>query len=476
MNNLSTLTISKVVGRIKSGNLSSVELVAYHIDLAKTRGKELNAFITVIDSALDRAKQIDSDIAAGKDTGKLAGIPFTVKDVIMTKGVQTTASSRMLEGFIAPYTATVIERLEAEGAINIGKTNSDPFAFGASGENSGFGPTKNPIDETRVPGGSSSGAAASLAAGIGLFAIGTDTGGSVRQPASFCGLVGFKPTYGRNSRYGLIAMASSFDTAGILTRNVRDTALVESVMAGKDSRDATSYDVPVPDYTAELDRRVDLEGVKIGVPNEYFGEGLSVEVREKVEEAIAKYSQAGAKILKIDLPILESVLPIYYVLVPSEISSNMARYDGVRYGRKLSDDYLENIFATRGKFMEDEVKRRVMIGTYTLSAGYAEEYYKTALKVRVKLTREIDKVFDSVDVIMGPTSPVTAFKLGEKNDDPLQMYLVDIYTVTANLVGVPAISINCGTDKDGLPVGLQLMTKRFNESQLFALAAAYEKL
>lgn len=466
------MSILETVTKIKSGELKSEDLVREHLQKANSIGKELNAFITVIDSAVEKAKEIDRKIAAGEEVGKLAGIPCTVKDVIMTKDIRTTASSQYLKDFVAPYSATVVEKIEAEGAIVIGKTNCDPFAYGGSGENSGFGSALNPVDKTRVPGGSSSGAAASIAAGIGLFALGTDTGGSVREPASFVGKVGFKPTYGRNSRYGLIAMASSFDTVGILADKVEDVAYVEEILAGKDSRDATTYDKPVPQYFEKLTSKSDLKGMKIGVAKEYFGEGLDPEIKTSVMKAVEGMKQKGAEIVDISLPLVPTGLAVYYVLVPSEISSNMAKFDGVRFGPKVADDYYENMVKGRGEFLEPEVKRRIMIGTYALSAGYADAYYKTAAKVRAKLTQQVREAFQKVDAIVGPTTPCVAPKLGEKSDDPLSMYLMDIYTVTANLTGCPAISVKCGEDSEELPIGLQIMTDRFAEEKLFKIANA----
>ncbi|MCA9379479.1 Asp-tRNA(Asn)/Glu-tRNA(Gln) amidotransferase subunit GatA [Candidatus Dojkabacteria bacterium] len=468
------MTIQETVTKIKSGELSAEKLVLEHLELARTTGKELNAFTTVIDDALAQAKEIDRKVAAGEEVGKLAGIPCTVKDVIMTEGVRTTAGSQYLKDFIAPYSATVVRKIQNEGAIIIGKTNCDPFAFGGSGENSGYGPALNPRDLARVPGGSSSGAAAAQAAGIGLFGLGTDTGGSVREPASFTGTVGFKPTYGRNSRFGLIAMASSFDTPGIFADSVEDVAYVEQILAGKDPLDATTYDRPVPDYANS--QAIKLKGLKVGLPKEYFEEGLDPEVEQAVRAKVDDLKQAGAEIKEISLPLISKGIAAYYVLVPAEISSNMARFDGVRFGPKVSDNYVENMMQGRGRFFEDEVKRRIMIGTYVLSAGYADAYYKTATKVRAKLTQQVTKAFAGVDVILGPTAPCVAPKIGEKSADPLSMYLMDSYTVTANLTGCPAISINCGENKDGMPIGLQLMTDRFAEDKLFAIARAVEKL
>jgi aspartyl-tRNA(Asn)/glutamyl-tRNA(Gln) amidotransferase subunit A len=472
----SKLDIFEAASLIKEKKLKSEDLLRYHLELAKTRGRDLNAFITIIDDCIEKAKEIDKKVENSEEVGKLAGIPCTIKDVLMTKGVKTTASSQVLKDFVAPYSATVVEKLEAQGAIVIGKTNSDPFAFGASGENSGFGLTKNPIDETRVPGGSSSGAAASLKAGIGMFAIGTDTGGSVRQPASFCGLVGLKVSYGRNSRYGLIAMASSFDTPGVLANSVSEAALIESIIAGKDKKDATTYDIEVPDYLGEIDNLKSLKGLRIGVPDEYFQQGISGQVKESVESTIKKLENAGCEIVRFSMPVLKSGISVYYILQPSEVSSNMARYDGVRFGMQVEDEYLQNLINSRSKYLEPEVKRRIMIGTYALSAGYADEFYKRATRVRVQMIKEVEEIFEDVDVIVGPTSPTTAFKIGEKSEDPLAMYLADVYTVTANIVGCPAISLNCGFDSSGLPIGFQMMSKRFSEDRLFAISAQIEKL
>ncbi len=472
----STISIQEAVTKVKKQEISAVELVSYHLNLAKTLGQELNAFITVFDESLEKAREIDLQVRVGKQLGMLAGIPFTVKDVIMTKGKKTTAGSRMLENHIAQYSATVVEKLEQEGAIIIGKTNCDPFAFGGSGENSGYGPTLNPLDTTRVPGGSSSGAAASLAAGIGLFAIGTDTGGSVRQPAAFTGLVGLKATYGRNSRYGLISMASSFDTPGIIARNVFEAGLVEQIIAGKDIKDNITYDIPVGAYYNVNKLTDSFKGVKVGVPRQYFEQGIDVEVEKIVRGGITSLEKKGVEVIELDFELLKKAIAVYYVLVPSEISSTMSRYDGFRYGASTGEDFWTNLVETRGAKLEEEVKRRIMIGTYALSAGYADEYYKTASKVRVKLTREMEQIFKQVDFIVGPTSPCVAFKLGSKTQDPLSMYLADVYTVTANIVGSPAISLNCGFNSEGLPVGFQIMAKRFDEEKLLKFAAKVEKV
>ncbi|MFS8131137.1 MAG: Asp-tRNA(Asn)/Glu-tRNA(Gln) amidotransferase subunit GatA, partial [Candidatus Dojkabacteria bacterium] len=398
-------------------------------------------------------------------TGKLLGIPFTVKDLYLVDGTKTTFASKLMEDFIAPYTSTIVQKCLDEGAILIGKCNCDPWGFGGSGENSGYGPTKHPLDFTKTPGGSSSGSAASLLAGVGYFSLGTDTGGSIRLPASFCGLYGIKPTYGRNSRFGIGAMGSSFDTPGFLTRNVEDMELVESIIAGKDINDATTYDIPFNSQPVTPNPQV-----RIGIPKEFFGEGLSPEIKTEIDKKIEELKSLGHEVKEVSIPSTKYGLPVYYVLVPSEISSNRARYDGVRFGKKVSDNYEENLVQSRSKYLEDEVKRRIMVGTYALSKGYADQFYKQASKVRTKLKKEFDKVFEEVDVLITPVSPTTAFKLGEKSQDPVQMYLVDIYTVTANLVGIPSLAIPIGKDKDGMPIGMQAMGKKWSEVSLFNLA------
>jgi len=374
-----------------------------------------------------------------------------------------------MSDFIAPYTSTVVQKCLDQGAILIGKCNSDPWGFGGSGENSGYGPTKHPLDFTKTPGGSSSGSAAGLLAGVGYFSLGTDTGGSVRLPASFCGLYGLKPTYGRNSRYGIGAMASSFDTPGFFTRYVQDLELLEKIMEGKDPHDGTTYDLNEVNKSANK-----KDTITVGIPKEFLGEGLSEDVRKVFENKVAVLKSKGINVKEVSIPTTEYGLAVYYILVPSEISSNRARYDGVRYGPKVSDNYEENLVKGRSEFMEDEVKRRIMIGTYSLSSGYSDQFYKKASLVRTKLKHEFNKAFEEVDVLLAPVSPVTAFKLGEKSNDPLAMYLVDIYTVTANLVGIPALSIPSGKDKDKMPIGLQVMAKHFNDEILFEVAKIFQ--
>jgi aspartyl-tRNA(Asn)/glutamyl-tRNA(Gln) amidotransferase subunit A len=460
--------IEETVKKIKSGELKSFDLVKIHLERAKEINPLINSFITILDdeSVLTKAKEIDEKIANGEQVGKLAGIPFTVKDLYLVEGTRTTFSSKLMEDFIAPYTATVVQKCLDEGAILIAKCNSDPWGNGGSGENSGYGPTKNPYDFTRTPGGSSSGSAASLASGVGFFSLGTDTGGSSRLPATYCGVYGFKPTYGRNSRFGIGAMASSFDTPGFFARHLEDVALLEEIMAGKDSNDATTYEIPVEIQNSEPLHKP----VRIGIPKEYFEEGLDSTIKEKIDGVIKKYKDAGAEIVDVSIPSTEYGLAVYYILVPSEISSNRARYDGVRYGKKVSDNYQDNMVGSRSEFLEDEVKRRIMIGTYSLSAGYADQFYKQASKVRTKLAHEFNEIFKKVDCIIAPVSPCPPFKLGEKSDDPLQMYLVDVYTVTANIVGIPALAIPAGLDDNNLPVGFQLMAPKFKEDVLIKAA------
>jgi aspartyl-tRNA(Asn)/glutamyl-tRNA(Gln) amidotransferase subunit A len=394
--------------------------------------------------------------------------------VMVTKGVRTTAGSKILEKFIPPYDCTAVARLEAAGAIILGKMNCDEFAMGSSNENSAYGPVRNPRDKSRVPGGSSGGSAAAVAAGTAVATLGSDTGGSIRQPASFCGVVGLMPTYGRVSRYGLIAFASSLDHIGPLTKTVKDAAILLRVIAGRDPLDSTSADVPVPDYEADLLQSV--AGLKIGVPKEYFGEGLDPEVRVAVEAGISRLRAAGCEIIPISLPHTAYAIPTYYVIATAEASANLARFDGVRYGyrakgaRSLSEMYRKS----RDEGFGPEVKRRIMLGTYALSSGYYDAYYLKAQRVRTLLTRDFEQAFQKVDAIVTPTAPTPAFKLGEKSDDPLSMYLADIYTVTADLAGIPGISVPCGNTQSGLPIGLQVLGRHFDESTVLRVASSIE--
>ena len=403
----------------------------------------------------------------------LAGVPIAVKDVFATKDVRTTAGSKVLENFISPYDATVVTRLEEAGAVILGKTNCDEFAMGSSNENSGFRPVRNPHDRTCVPGGSSGGSAAVVANGTAVTSIGSDTGGSIRQPASFCGVVGLKPTYGRVSRYGLIAFASSLDHVGPFGKSVKDVALMLQVMAGRDPLDSTSADVPVPRYIEQIERPV--HGLRIGVPREYFGEGLDAEVRTAVEDGIQELAAAGCEIVPISLPHTEYAIPAYYIVATAEASSNLARYDGVRYGLRREGKSLSEMYRrTRDAGFGAEVKRRIMLGTFVLSAGYYDAYYLKGQRVRSLLARDFDQAFAKVDAIVTPTAPTPAFRLGEKTDDPLAMYLADIFTVTADLVGVPGISIPCGKSEDRLPIGMQILARHFDEPILLRIAHAAE--
>lgn len=459
--------ISYFVEKIKKGELKAFDLVKEHLDRAYAINPYINAFITILDEALEKAKEIDAKIARGEVVGSLAGIPFTVKDLYLVEGTKTTFGSKYMQDFIAPYTATVVKKCIDEGAILICKCNCDPWGFGGSGENSGYGPTKNPLDFSRVPGGSSSGSAASLLSGVGFFSLGTDTGGSVRLPASFCGLYSLKPTYGRNSRYGIGAMASSFDTPGFFARHLEDIQLLQGVMAGKDEYDPSTYDVPVF-QTSNIERQT--SNVKIGLPKEFF-EGLSDDIKSAINEKIDVLKSKGFEVKEVSIPSMKFGLAVYYILVPAEISSNRARYDGVRFGPKESNNYDQNLIEGRSKYFEAEVKRRIMIGTYSLSAGYADQFYKKASMVRTKLKREFDNAFKEVDVLISPIAAETAFKLGAKSDDPVAMYLTDIYTVTANIVGIPSLAIPSGKSKvDNMPIGLQIMGKKFDETTIFEIA------
>ena len=436
----------------------------------------LNAFITVTaDRALDRAKQLDRAIEAGEPLPPLAGVILAVKDNMVIHGVRTTAGSRILFNYRPPYTATAVERLEAAGAIIVGKTNLDEFAMGSSTENSAYGVVKNPWDTTRVPGGSSGGSAVAVASGMAMAALGSDTGGSIRQPASLCGVVGLKPTYGRVSRYGLIAFGSSLDQIGPFANSVEDIAKILNVMAGRDPNDSTSSNVDVGDFEAGLGASV--RGLRVGVPGEYYGEGLDAEVRASVEAAVKKLEELGARIIDVSLPLTEYAIPVYYLIATAEASSNLARYDGVRYGFRAEETpTLKEMYSrTREQGFGAEVKRRIMLGTYALSAGYYDAYYGKAQKVRSLIERDFRTAFTECDVIATPTSPTPAFKLGEKTDNPLEMYLSDIYTITANLAGVPGICLPCGLSSSGLPIGIQLLGRHFDEAVLLRAAHQLEQ-
>ena len=473
------LSLKEVHEALMSGGITSVELTKYHLDRAENFQKESNAFITITkEFALNQAEEADKRIKE-KKAELLTGIPFTVKDVFSTKDIKTTASSKILDNYVPAYTATVIQRLFNAGAVMIGKTNCDPFAFGASNENSGYGPVKNPWDHTRVPGGSSGGSAASVAQRVGYFSIGSDTGGSIRQPAGFSGISGLKVTYGRNSRYGLLAMGSSLDTPGVLSKSAEDAAIVESFMAGEDKNDATSSDNKPEDYYKNLEKS-DIKKLKIGVAKEYFIEGLDPQVEKATRSAIEEFKKLGAEIVDISLPYTKYALAVYYVIVPSEISSNMARYDSLRFGQTKGEKYMERVIESREEFLEPEVKRRIMLGTYALSAGYYDAYYKKAMKVRTLVRQDFEKAFEKVDLIIAPTSPTLPFKLGEKTDDPLQMYLADVFTVPANIAGLPGLSFPAGFGKEKgsnneLPIGVQVIGKQFEELKVLSAVHAYQK-
>ncbi|RKY58465.1 MAG: Asp-tRNA(Asn)/Glu-tRNA(Gln) amidotransferase GatCAB subunit A, partial [Candidatus Latescibacterota bacterium] len=456
------LSAYELSARIRSGELRAKDLVASVLRRIREVEPLVHAYISLDEEgALRKAEEVDARVARGEEVGVLAGVPVAVKDNICIKGMRTTCASKILENFVSPYDATVVEKLKAADAVFLGKTNLDEFAMGSSTENSYFGPTRNPHDPERVPGGSSGGSAAALAAGEAVLALGSDTGGSIRQPASFCGVVGLKPTYGRVSRYGLVAFASSLDQIGPMAKNVKDTALLLNVISGYDPRDSTSAPVEVPDFTKALDEGI--EGIRIGLPREYFAEGLEDEVREKVLEAVDILKGEGAEVVEVSLPHTKYAIATYYIVAPAEASSNLARYDGVKYGfRAEGRDLYEMYCNTRSQGFGEEVKRRIMLGTYTLSAGYYEAYYLKALKVRTLIKQDFEEAFETCDLLATPTSPTVAFRLGEKVADPLTMYLSDVYTVSVNLAGLPGISVPCGSS-DGLPVGLQLIGRPFDE-------------
>jgi len=468
-------SLTELSTALHNGDITSVELTQYYLDRIKTHNNDINAFITVCEeSALEQARAADKQLQQ-KTAGKLTGIPLAHKDIFCTQGIRTSCASKMLDNFIAPYNATVVEKINAAGMVTLGKTNMDEFAMGSSNETSFYGPVKNPWDTDRVPGGSSGGSAAAMAARLAPIATGTDTGGSIRQPASLCNLTGLKPTYGRISRYGMIAFASSLDQAGPMAHSAEDAALLLNVMAGFDEHDSTSVEREVPDYTASLNDS--LEGLRIGLPKEFFSEGLDPNVADIITTAIKTYESLGATVKEITLPNTGLAVPTYYVVAPAECSSNLSRMDGVRFGHRCDDpkDLNDLYKRSRGEGFGEEVKRRIMIGTYALSAGYYDAYYLKAQKCRRLISDDFKQAFNEVDVIMGPTAPTTAFKTGEKTDDPVAMYLADIYTISTNLAGLPGISIPAGF-VDGLPVGLQLIGNYFNEAQLLNIAHRYQQV
>ncbi|QQG40506.1 MAG: Asp-tRNA(Asn)/Glu-tRNA(Gln) amidotransferase subunit GatA [Candidatus Levyibacteriota bacterium] len=458
--NLNQLTISEAKEGLKEKKFSSVELTKACLLQIEKHNKELNAFLTICkDKALAAAKKADEKLKNG-DTSPLLGIPFSMKDVYSTKNVRTTAGSKVLDNYIPPYNATVYQKLVNAGAILLGKTNCDAWGHGGSTENSDFGVTKNPWNKDYVAGGSSGGSTAALASDMTIFEIGEDTGGSIRLPASFCSTVGLKVTYGRVSRYGAIAYASSLDTMGPITKSVEDAAYLLEIIAGGDEKDATSSPRNVPLYTKHLTNNI--RGLRIGLPKEFFGKGLDIEVKQTIDEAIKTLTSQGAEIVDASIPSVEYGIATYYIIAPSETSSNLARYDGIRYGNKRSS-------------FGDEAKRRIMIGTYALSAGYYDAYYKKAMQVRTMIKNDFTKAFEKCDVILSPVSPTPPFKIGEKTDDPLQMYLVDIYTVLINLAGVPSLALPCGFSKNNLPIGMQLIGPQFSEDKILNAGYQFEQ-
>jgi len=470
-----SLTIDAVRHGLLSKQFTATDLATEALRFAEAENPQTNAYLHFSpERAMANARRVDEQIARGEEPGPLAGVPVAIKDVIVTKGVRTTCASKLLANYIPPYDATAVKRIEDAGGVIIGKTNCDEFAMGSSNENSAFGPVRNPVALDRVPGGSSGGSAAAVAQGTAVLALGSDTGGSVRQPASFCGVVGVTPTYGRVSRYGLTAFASSLDHIGPFARTVKDSATLLRVIAGRDACDATSAGAPVPDYPALLDGNV--KGLKLGLPREYL-KGLTSETGSLIHRAAEVFQRLGCEVRDISLPATEYAIACYYIIATAEASSNLARYDGVRYtSRSEHSETLSDMYRnTRGEGFGAECKRRIMLGTYVLSAGYYDAYYLKAQKVRALIARDFANAFREVDAIVAPVSPFPAFRLGEKVDDPIAMYLSDIYTITGSLAGIPCMSVPCGTTAEGLPVGMQILTGHFAESTMFRLADAFER-
>ena len=469
---LSDYSAREIRDQIAAGKLSSREATQFTLDAISKLNPELHAYNSVFaDRALKQAEAFDKD----KKNGLLAGVPISIKDNMCTDFGTTTCSSKMLKDFHAPYTATAVQKLEAAGAVILGKTNLDEFAMGSSTENSAFGPSKNPWNTQCVPGGSSGGAAAACSARLGFGGLGSDTGGSIRQPAALCGIVGLKPTYGLVSRYGLVAFASSLDQIGPMTLTVEDAAIFLQVIAGHDDKDSTSWPEAVPNYLEDLD--MPIKGLRIGLPKEYFDvEGMEPEVKAAVQKAMQWYKEQGATLVDVSLPYTQYGIAAYYIIAPAEASSNLARYDGVHYGHRTArpEDLIDLYAASRGEGFGPEVKRRIMLGTYALSAGYADKFYLQALKVRALIKKDFDQAFEKCDVIAGPTSPTVAFEFGSKGDNPLAMYLCDVFTVTCNIAGIPGLSLPCGVSSSGLPIGLQLLGPTFSEKTLLRTARQYE--
>ena len=474
--NITELTVCELQEKLKNKELTVTEITKAYTDRIEEKEKDVQAFVTTLtEEANKKAQEVEAKINNGEITGEFAGIPIGIKDNICTKGVKTTCSSKMLENFVSPYDATVMEKLNGENLINLGKLNMDEFAMGGSTEYSYFKKTRNPWNLNKVPGGSSGGSAAAVAARMVPWALGSDTGGSIRQPASFCGVVGLKPTYGLVSRYGLVAFASSLDQIGSITKDVRDCATLLNLIAGHDEKDTTSIEIEKKDYTKAL--KNDVKGLKIGVPKEYFGEGINPEVKAKVEEAIEKYKELGAEIEEFSLDIADYSLATYYIIAPAEASSNLGRFDGIRYGYRTPNyTNLKELFKnSRSEGFGSEVKRRIILGTYVLSSGYYDAYYKKAQQVRTLVKQEFKKAFEKYDVILTPTSPIVAFDIGTKSSNPMEMYLSDICTVPVNIAGVPAISIPCGVDSNNMPIGMQLIGNYFDEETILNAAYTYEQ-
>ena len=473
---ITELTVHELLEKIKNKELTITQVTESYVNRIAEKEKDVNAFVTTLTSeSIKKAKEIEEKVNNGELNSQFAGIPIGIKDNMCTKGVKTTCGSKMLENFVAPYDATVVERLNDEGLINLGKLNMDEFAMGSSTEHSAIKATKNPWNLNKVPGGSSGGSAAAVAANLVPWALGSDTGGSIRQPASLCGVVGLKPTYGLVSRYGLVAYASSLDQIGPITKDVTDCAMLLNLIVGHDEKDTTSSNRVKIDYTESL--KTDIKGMRIAVPKEFFGEGLNEEVKESVNKAIEKYKELGAVVEEVSLNIIDYILATYYIISCAEASSNLGRFDGIRYGYRTENfENLKDIYKnTRSEGFGDEVKRRIILGTYVLSSGYYDAYYKKAQQIRTLVNKEFDKVFKKYDVILTPTSPTVAFNIGEKSNNPLEMYLADIYTVPVNVAGIPGISIPCGVDSNGMPIGMQLIGNRFEESKLLNAAYAFEQ-
>ncbi len=476
MGDITQLTVHELVEKLKNKELTSTQIVESYVERINEKEPSVQAFVTTLKTeALEQAKKIDEERENGKAIGDYAGIPIGIKDNMCTKGVKTTCSSHMLENFISPYDATVVQKLNTENIINLGKLNMDEFAMGGSTEYSYFHKTYNPWNLNKVPGGSSGGSAAAVAANMVPWALGSDTGGSIRQPSSFCGVVGLKPTYGLVSRYGLVAFASSLDQIGPITKDVEDAAILLNLISGHDEKDTTSTVQEKKDYTASL--KNDIKGKKIGVPKEFFGDGINPEVKEKLQEAIETYKKLGADVEEFSLDIAKYALATYYIIACAEASSNLGRFDGIRYGYRTPkySDLKELFKKSRSEGFGAEVKRRIILGTYVLSSGYYDAYYKKAQQVRTLVMNEFKKGFERYDVILTPTSPTVAFNIGEKSNNPLEMYLADICTVSVNIAGLPGISIPCGVDKEGMPIGMQLIGDKFQEENLLNIAYAFEK-